>query len=284
MSWITRCPACGTSYKVVSDQIKIAQGWLRCGQCQHAFDSTGLVVAWPDLIPSAFGVMPVQEIDDRLVIEQLLKQEDRSPPQSPPPSPSAVVASFEEALSTFSPQLPSVLPPEALPALSGESVLSATHLTAAHPPRYWWPISAVLALLLALALQWLWIERHMLAATQPSVARVLHAACRFLGCEISPVQVRDGVVIENSSLTPTDGGFLLSWTVRNATSHALQMPALTLTLLDAQDKVLVRRVLLVAQQGAPGALAPGQVWDGQLNLSPEDGLAPSGYRLFSFYP
>lgn len=282
MSWVVRCPACATSYQVVSDQIKIAQGWLRCGQCQHVFDSTGLVVAWPDLSSSALGVMPAQEVAERLVIDELLKQEDRSPP--PTSSPTAVVASFEEALSTFSPPLPSVLPPEAFSALSGESVRSATHLAASHPPRSWWPISFVFALLLALALQWLWIERHMLAATQPSVARVLHAACRFLGCEILPVQVRDGVVIENSSLTPTDVGFLLGWTVRNATSHTLQMPALTLTLLDAQDKVLVRRVLLVSQQGAPSVLAPAQVWDGLIHLSPEAGLAPVGYRLFSFYP
>ena len=101
---------------------------------------------------------------------------------------------------------------------------------------------------------------------------------------MTPEQVRDGVVIENSSLSPAGGGLLLNWSVRNATPQTLQMPALTLTLLDAQDKVLVRRVLLVAQQNAPLALTPGQVWDGQLRFSLEDGLTPSGYRLFSFYP
>jgi len=69
MSWITRCPACGTSYKVVSDQIKIAQGWLRWVQCQHVFVSRGLLVAWHDLIPSAYGVMSAQYIACRLVLE-----------------------------------------------------------------------------------------------------------------------------------------------------------------------------------------------------------------------
>lgn len=40
MSLITRCPACGTMFKVVADQLKIAQGWVRCGQCAEVFDAS----------------------------------------------------------------------------------------------------------------------------------------------------------------------------------------------------------------------------------------------------
>ncbi|MGA8784007.1 MAG: DUF3426 domain-containing protein [Polaromonas sp.] len=40
MSLITRCPACGTMFKVVADQLKIAQGWVRCGQCSEVFDAS----------------------------------------------------------------------------------------------------------------------------------------------------------------------------------------------------------------------------------------------------
>ncbi len=39
MSLITRCPACGTMFKVVADQLKISQGWVRCGQCADVFDA-----------------------------------------------------------------------------------------------------------------------------------------------------------------------------------------------------------------------------------------------------
>jgi predicted Zn finger-like uncharacterized protein len=280
MNLITRCPACATSYQVVPDQIKIAQGWLRCGQCQHVFDSTGVVLVWPDLSQSASDVLTAQDVGERLVIDKLLKQEDRSPP----PTPTAVVDSFEEALSTFNPQRPLFAKHETSPEFSGGAVQSATHRTARYPFQSWVPILGVLVLLLALALQWLWIQRNMLVAKQPSVLHILHAACRFLDCEISPAQMRDGVVIENSSLTPTEGGFLLNWSVRNAKAQELQMPALVLALMDAQDKVLVSRVLLVAQQDAPLSLASGQVWDGQLRFTLEYGLTPSGYRLFSFYP
>ncbi len=39
MSLITQCPACGTLFKVVSDQLKISDGWVRCGQCHEVFDA-----------------------------------------------------------------------------------------------------------------------------------------------------------------------------------------------------------------------------------------------------
>lgn len=41
MSQTTRCPACETMFKVVADQLKIAQGWVRCGQCGEIFDASG---------------------------------------------------------------------------------------------------------------------------------------------------------------------------------------------------------------------------------------------------
>ena len=40
MSLITRCPACGTKFKVVTDQLKVSEGWVRCGQCAEVFVGT----------------------------------------------------------------------------------------------------------------------------------------------------------------------------------------------------------------------------------------------------
>src|SRR5687768_16046790 len=40
MSLITRCPACGTMFKVVPDQLRISEGWVRCGHCAGVFDAT----------------------------------------------------------------------------------------------------------------------------------------------------------------------------------------------------------------------------------------------------
>ena len=39
MSLITQCPACSTMFRVVPDQLRISEGWVRCGQCDEAFDA-----------------------------------------------------------------------------------------------------------------------------------------------------------------------------------------------------------------------------------------------------
>jgi predicted Zn finger-like uncharacterized protein len=38
VSLATRCPACGTTFKVVQDQLRISDGWVRCGRCSEIFD------------------------------------------------------------------------------------------------------------------------------------------------------------------------------------------------------------------------------------------------------
>ena len=61
MSFVTRCPACATHFRVVSDQLKISDGWVRCGQCGEVFDASMRCVA-PEarIIPMGFasGVIP----------------------------------------------------------------------------------------------------------------------------------------------------------------------------------------------------------------------------------
>lgn len=287
MSWVTRCPACGTTYKVVPDQLRIAQGWLRCGQCQHAFDSTGVVLPWPEDDFSSGASSSGNDMSavaaERVHLDELLKQEDRS---SGDPVMTAV-ASFEEALSIFKPMPAS---PPVSREMSLESVSESDPSQPLLPmvpsasPRSRAALWGAVFLCLAWVLQWLWIERQALALMQPAVGGAWHAVCRVLGCEVGLPQVRDGVVIENSSLTPNDNGWVLVWSVRNATPHRLQMPALELTLLDAQDKALIRRVFLPSQLAAPESLVAGQLWDSQLHLTLEQGGAPAGYRLLTFYP
>ncbi|MCS4509672.1 zinc-ribbon and DUF3426 domain-containing protein [Xylophilus ampelinus] len=39
MSLITRCPNCATMFKIVPDQLRISDGWVRCGRCSDIFDA-----------------------------------------------------------------------------------------------------------------------------------------------------------------------------------------------------------------------------------------------------
>jgi predicted Zn finger-like uncharacterized protein len=53
MSLATRCTACGTAFRVVQDQLKVSEGWVRCGRCSEVFNALeGLFDlerdGWPD--------------------------------------------------------------------------------------------------------------------------------------------------------------------------------------------------------------------------------------------
>jgi predicted Zn finger-like uncharacterized protein len=39
MSLATRCTSCGTAFRVVQDQLKVSEGWVRCGRCNAVFSA-----------------------------------------------------------------------------------------------------------------------------------------------------------------------------------------------------------------------------------------------------
>ncbi len=61
MSLATRCPACGTVFRVVQDQLRVSEGWVRCGRCAEVFNAVEQLVEVP-----APGLRPM-------------------PPEAPPP-------------------------------------------------------------------------------------------------------------------------------------------------------------------------------------------------------
>jgi predicted Zn finger-like uncharacterized protein len=39
VSLATRCTSCGTVFRVVQDQLKVSEGWVRCGRCEQVFNA-----------------------------------------------------------------------------------------------------------------------------------------------------------------------------------------------------------------------------------------------------
>lgn len=39
MTLATSCPSCGTVFKVIEDQLKVSEGWVRCGHCHSVFNA-----------------------------------------------------------------------------------------------------------------------------------------------------------------------------------------------------------------------------------------------------
>lgn len=68
MSLATRCAACGTVFRVVQDQLKVSEGWVRCGRCGDVFSALeGLfdleretAPAWTPSQRGALDLLPAQ--------------------------------------------------------------------------------------------------------------------------------------------------------------------------------------------------------------------------------
>jgi predicted Zn finger-like uncharacterized protein len=148
---------------------------------------------------------------------------------------------------------------------------------------------AALALLLAgLFLQMVLGQRDWLAAHAPRLAPVVRALCAPLGCRVRPYRYPDAIVIDSSAFNRAAGNsFHLSVTLRNSADFPVASPALELTLTDAEEQTLVRRVITATELGAPAALAARGEFSAAKVLSINETARPEAivnYRLVAFYP
>ncbi len=113
MSLITRCPACGTMFKVVPDQLRISEGWVRCGHCSEVFDASANLQqdAVPAGDPGAAAAPERADAQYEDAAEDAYDDESRheaaeQPAQLPEPS-------DEEFASSLNTELDEALPSEA---------------------------------------------------------------------------------------------------------------------------------------------------------------------------
>lgn len=60
MSLITQCPACATMFRVVPDQLRISEGWVRCGHCDEVFDANAQLRNLDDQTPDGRSITPAE--------------------------------------------------------------------------------------------------------------------------------------------------------------------------------------------------------------------------------
>ncbi|QNK71271.1 zinc-ribbon and DUF3426 domain-containing protein [Variovorax sp. PAMC26660] len=150
---------------------------------------------------------------------------------------------------------------------------------------------AVLAILL-LVVQVIRHERDGIAARQPSLRPALATLCQYTGCELAALRQIGDIVIEGAAFAREKSGgndYRLSFTLRNSATVPLAMPAIELSLLDMQERAVVRRVLMPADYGASAVLAAraDRAASLPLTLSATEAAALppiAGYRVEAFYP
>lgn len=144
-------------------------------------------------------------------------------------------------------------------------------------------------LLLLLAAQLLRSFSSALAARYPDMRPSLVTVCASLGCRIElPAQI-DQLVIDTGELTTLGGNaYTFSTQLRNQGESTQAWPSIELTLSDADDKPLVRRVF-----GPRDYLPPGPLLNAGFAARAEQPIklhfrveepAPSGYHIAVFYP
>ena len=347
MSLITRCPACATLFKVVPDQLRISEGWVRCGQCGEIFDAPLHLLAaeaaerevslpanpTPAVLAKSGAADPVNPAAQPLDIDLTsvlpgsavdavpksdpeLAQVDVPSHDADPSLPSsaadvlmashaAMDASDRLGDAPIEPPVPVPLRPE-LPAAVPESN-SPPFGTAAGsppvsflrrgPPDVFWRKPLMRAtlgllsgvLLLGLAGQFVAHERDRLAAAQPGLKPWLLRFCDVLDCTVSALRRIEAVAIESSSFSRIKGdSYRLNFTLKNSASTALALPAIELTLTDAMDQPVARRVFLAGEFGAAtDTLEAGAEWPASATVVVQTAAVPervTGYRLLAFYP
>ncbi len=271
---LTRCPSCGTAFRVTPEQLKARAGKVRCGHCQAVFNA-------------------LESLQDAPVVVETPR---------PSAEAAAVTASASEAAAEpaaadgMPPAGAEAAEPEAAAAGSADILLEnipPAEKAAAVPPgaaAYAWGTAGALALVLLLG-QLVHVFRAELALAWPEWRPQLEAFCRQFECEIPLPRKPDLVSIEASDLHPDpqrNALLVLSATLKNRAAFAQEYPHLEVTLTDTHDQPMIRRVLAPAEYLADGAnIRAGFPANGDVavNLWLDAGnIGASGYRLYLFYP
>lgn len=152
-----------------------------------------------------------------------------------------------------------------------------------------WAAGATLLSLTLLA-QGVLVFRNEIALSSPPTRPALEALCSSLGCELPLPREAAEIAIESSDIQPDasrEALFTLHATLRNRAEFQQAWPHLEVTLTDARDKALVRRVLEPAQwlpADAPRDAFPARREIAARVAFEAPGVAAAGYRVYAFYP
>lgn len=294
MSLITRCPACTTIFKVVPDQLRVSDGWVRCGQCDEVFDANTQLQTVPPL-PAPDACIP--QLSDSSSENNWSHAgseaiESEKEPSVDKPNIDALLAispGFDEkAHSAPSVADEGVVDAQIQPAFMRNVASPQTQKWGHRRTQWFWASSAgVFAALLLF--QWVVQERDRISASAPILKPPLESICIAVGCKISPMQNIDAVVIESSAFSKLQNDvYQLSFSLKSTALVEIATPSLELTLTDMQDQPLIRRVFSPDELGRSNPnLLSGVEWTDSrtLVLSPSPDVARiAGYRLLAFYP
>lgn len=271
MKMSTPCPACGTVFRVYPEQLAAREGQVRCGKCSTVFDARSALVSEDEPEPMLAAAPP--------------------PPAAPDAPPSRVEELAQVEAIVSQPVVPSE-PPEPEISVSDDDSDFEFGPRARRRSRVVAALWGLGALVMAVTLgaHAAYAYRGELALMFPESRSWIETACARLRCTIPLPRHADLISIESSELAAergVQGVLTLSAALRNRATFAQAFPDLELTLTDAADRPVARRVLapadyLGARSDSAAAFASGAEQPVKLHIDAA-GLNASGYRIFLFH-
>lgn len=268
MTEITRCPQCGTHFKITKEQRKSHKGMVRCGSCKTVFNAVEHLYTEP------------AQLDLPLVLDDI-----------------ADVTAMHPVYDAYSTNDSSIsISPEAAARLANDfshipDVYPTQKAKPSTPQRTWlWALGST-TLALVLLVQAAYYFRVEIAARLPGIKPAMTRICAQFNCTIPLPQKIDLLSIESSELeaVPAQPNIItLHALLRSRAPYELAYPFIELTLTDTQDNALARRTFGPAEYMPPGedekrGFPANRETNIKLHLNTTD-LKPAGYRLFLFYP
>ena len=311
MSLITRCPACATMFRIVSDQLKVSDGWVRCGQCADVFNAQLHLQSSTDRLPDPVS-QPETAVMEPSAFQTLDGQKTTSAVEESVSDPyaSGVVTGLDSNivpvavvpgnLSDEGQSLADV--PNQITAADVEDTTEAvvenvSFVRDARRQTFWRkPLARLGLAFFALSLVCLFTVQlalkhyNTVLTFEPRLKPWLQQLCHRIACDSGLSRQIESIVIDSSSFSKANAvdGFQLSFTLKNTANVEVTMPFLEVTLTDTQDRAVIRRVLSPAQFGAGSKLLAAESEFGNALTLQIQSEVPferiAGYRLLAFYP
>jgi predicted Zn finger-like uncharacterized protein len=290
---ITQCPECATAFKVTPEQLKLADGWVRCGRCGAVFEALKQVQA-----PTPSGATNGVSQAASQVAQRSAPSE--KPVAKPAKAESAIGADLGSA---FGPTIASAAEPSFEPSLGPSFDPTWSPASSAHTPRasakddthaqasaqrarrLWLSLSVVL--MLGLLWQMVLYKRDWLMAQEPALKSTLSILCAPVGCEPGWPRLPESLQVESSSFVHDPQGFYsVQLRVKNTEHFPLAAPHLELTLLDAYDDIVLRRVFTPQELNLTSAIPPLRDARAGMDFMLDAAVMErvTGYRVLLFYP
>ena len=253
---ITRCPACHTHFRVRAEQLAVRAGQVRCGKCSRVFDALEHLT---DDIAPARAAPATQEYAAMAALGAVAEPAATAaahvgtgveqPVITESPDLAAEMAEVGAALSEAVLAEPAAAHPAKPGDESDENSFDFGPIAAADPAKHarrWTWLLGALVLLLVLLAQAAYYYRSAVIVLFPQARPYAAELCAALGCDLPLPRRIELISIEASDLqadTANPNIMVLSATLKNRAIFGQQLPLLELTLTDAQDLPLVRRVL-----------------------------------------